>query len=193
MSFLSFTVKKSIVKCHDFKLKLQYHADAFLTITSSSQIYGKANDVISYIQRQSFPECNSTTMSVKDLRGSRLAHYELSPVISVQYASSVPVASATKERLASCVSVIVKHIQDNAANITQAVSPFVNVSDNTRYPCLSVSVLSNETCCDGSAAKCCPANHVYVKQSNWATSYCCKYNTFTLRTGVAPGIFRRGG
>lgn len=177
MNFLSFTVKKSIVKCHDFKLRLRYDSAALNVVTSGKQLYSKANDVIAYLERQAFSECQNTKVSIKDLRSdsSQPPNLDILPVISVQFTSSISVENATKERLASCVSVMVNHIQDNGAQVTQNVSSFQNTHGNVTYPCQSVAYLLNETCCDESAAKCCPANHVYIKQSNWATSYCCKF------------------
>ena len=176
MDFFLFAVKKSILKCHDFKLRLRYHKDALGLVTSSKQLYGKADDVIAYLEKQSFSECQNTKMSTKDFRSSTFTSYfELFPLISVQFTSSVSVVNATKERLASCVSIIVKHIEDNGGLITQNVSSFTNSLGSVTYPCQSVTYLLNETCCDDTAAKCCLSNHVYIKQSNWATSYCCKF------------------
>ena len=166
-----------MAKCHDFKVQMRFNYSAF-TASSANALYARADEVMAYLERQSFPECQNTTLSRKDIRGSLVAFYDLALLITVQFVSSVPAVEATKQRLASCVSVMVQHIQDNPVNISQAVSPFQDAATNKTYPCHSVTYSSNETCCDDTAAKCCPANHVYIHQSSWATSYCCKYGPF---------------
>ena len=112
-------------------------------------------------------------MATKDLRGSLGDYYDIMPTVTVSFAASVSIQNATKERLASCVSVMQQHVQDYVVNVTNAVRSFINANTNATYPCLAVTYLSNQTCCDDTAGKCCPANHVYTKNGGWATSYCC--------------------
>lgn len=165
---------KPLLICHKIRLAIKFDKDAIDLYSSPTHVNLRIDQVISHLESLSLSECGNTKLRPDVPTTSLAIFFTLNAWVSVEFNASSPAHLATQKGLASCVKALEDYVQNNSAIISKVVSPFVHVSKNLTFDCLSVKVSANKSCCDGTAANCCPKSHVYGVKGPPATSYCCK-------------------